>query len=99
MATVRGPYDLAEDQELLQRTVREFAAREIVPTAHDYDEREEFPTANVAKLAALDLLGMTVPEEYGGPGASMLDYVLALEQIAWACAAHAVIVSVNTSLV
>jgi alkylation response protein AidB-like acyl-CoA dehydrogenase len=98
-APLRGPYDLTEQQELLQRSVREFAAREILPTVHDYDEREEFPRANVAKMAALDLMGMLVPEAYGGPGASTLDYVLALEAIAWACAAHATIMSVNNSLV
>ncbi|HLI27486.1 MAG TPA: acyl-CoA dehydrogenase [Chloroflexota bacterium] len=96
---LRGPYGLTEQQELLQRSVREFAAREILPTVHDYDEREEFPRANVAKMAALDLMGMLVPEAYGGAGAGTLDYVLALEAIAWACAAHAVIMSVNNSLV
>jgi butyryl-CoA dehydrogenase len=96
---LRGPYDLTEEQVLLQRTVQEFAAREIVPGVHEYDEREEFPRANVAKMAALNLMGMLVPEAYGGPGSGMLDYVLALEAIAWACASHAVIMSVNNSLV
>ncbi len=94
-----GPYGLTEDQELFKRTVREFAEREIVPTAHGYDEAERFPRENVAKMAGLGLLGLVVPEEYGGAGASTLDYVLAMEEVSWACASHSVIMSVNNSLV
>jgi len=95
----RGPYGLTEDQELFQRTVREFAEREIVPTVHEYDETGRFPRENVAKMAELSLLGLLVPEEYGGAGVSTLEYVLAMEEISWACASHSVIMSVNNSLV
>ena len=95
----RGPYDLTEEQELFRRTVREFAEREIVPIAHELDENEEFPHASVRKMAELGLLGLLVPEEYGGAGASTLDYVLAMEEISWGDASHSVVVSVNNSLV
>src|SRR5438105_2429247 len=95
----RGPYDLTEEQDLFKRTVHEFAEREIVPVAHELDEKEEFPRGSVAKMAELGLLGLLVPEEYGGAAASTLDYVLAMEEISWADASHSVVMSVNNSLV
>jgi alkylation response protein AidB-like acyl-CoA dehydrogenase len=95
----RGPYGLTEEQELFRRTVHEFAQREIVPVAHDADEKEEFPRATVAKMAELGLMGMLLPEEYGGAGATTLDYVLGIEEISWADASHSVVMSVNNSLV
>ena len=95
----RGPYDLTEEQELFKRTVHEFAEREIVPVAHELDEKEEYPRATVAKMGQLGLLGLLVPEEYGGAGASTLDYVLGMEEISWADASHSVVMSVNNSLV
>ncbi|MBV9358334.1 MAG: acyl-CoA dehydrogenase [Chloroflexi bacterium] len=97
--TFRGPYDLTEDQELFKRTVHEFAAREIVPVAHELDEREEYPRQTVARMGELGLLGLLVPETFGGAGASALDYVLAMEEVSWADASHAVVLSVTTSLV
>src|SRR6266851_7277015 len=98
-AAYRGAYDLTEDQELFRRTVREFAAREIVPIASELDEKEEYPRASIAKMADLGLMGLLVPEEYGGAGASTLDYALAIEEISWADASHSVVISVNNSLV
>src|ERR1051325_23757 len=95
----RGAYGLSEDQELFKRTVHEFAEREIVPVAHELDEKEEFPRATLAKMAELGLLGLLVPEQYGGAGVSTLDYVLAMEEISWADASHSVVISVNNSLV
>ena len=95
----RGPYDLTEEQELFRSTVREFGVREIVPIAQELDEREEYPRATVAKMAELGLMGLLVPEEYGGAGASTLDYALAIEEISWADASHSVVISVNNSLV
>jgi alkylation response protein AidB-like acyl-CoA dehydrogenase len=94
-----GPYGLTEDQELFKRTVHEFAAREIVPIAPELDEKEEFPRASLAKMAELGLLGLLVPDEYGGAGVSTLDYVLAMEEMSWADASHSVVISVNNSLV
>jgi alkylation response protein AidB-like acyl-CoA dehydrogenase len=99
LTTFRGPYDLTEEQELLRRTVHEFGVREIVPIAHELDEKEEYPRATIAKMAELGLLGLLVPEEYGGAGAATLDYALAIEEISWADASHSVVISVNNSLV
>ena len=98
-AAYRGPYGLTEEQDLFKRTVHEFAEREIVPVAHELDENEQFPRATVARMAELGLLGLLVPEEYGGGGASTLDYVLGMEEISWADASHSVVMSVNNSLV
>ncbi len=95
----RGPYDLTEDQELFKRTIHEFAEREIVPIAAELDEKEQYPRETLLKMGELGLLGMVVPEEYGGAGTSTLDYVLAMEEISWADASHSVVVSVNNSLV
>ena len=95
----RGPFDLTEEQDLFKRTLREFSVREIVPIAHDLDEKEEYPRASIAKMAELGLLGLLVPEEYAGAGATTLDYALAIEEISWADASHSVVISVNNSLV
>jgi alkylation response protein AidB-like acyl-CoA dehydrogenase len=98
-ARYRGPYDLTEDQELFKRTIREFAEREIVPIAAELDEKEQYPRETVRKMGELGLLGMLVPEEYGGAGMLTLDYVLGIEEVSWADASHSVVVSVNNSLV
>jgi alkylation response protein AidB-like acyl-CoA dehydrogenase len=95
----RGPYDLTPEQDVFRATVHEFAVREIVPIAPDLDEREEYPRATIAKMGQLGLLGLLVPDEFGGTGATTLDYVLAMEEISWADASHSVVVSVNNSLV
>jgi alkylation response protein AidB-like acyl-CoA dehydrogenase len=95
----RGAYGLTEDQDLFKRTVHEFATREIVPIAHELDEAEEFPRISLPKMAELGLFGLLVPDMYGGAGTSTLDYVLAMEEIAWADASHSVVMSVTNSLV
>ena len=92
-------YSLTDEQEIFRRTVREFAEREIAPVAAHFDETEEFPAENVRKMAALGLMGLTTPVEYGGSGAGAMEYALAMEEIARADAAHSTILTVNVSLV
>src|SRR2546430_8914438 len=94
----RGPYDLTEEQDLFKQTLRDFGRREIVPIAHELDEKEQYPRATVAKMAELGLLGLLVPEEYGGAGASTLDYALAIEEISGAGASHSAVIPANKSL-
>jgi butyryl-CoA dehydrogenase len=94
-----GAFSLTEDQELFRRTVREFAEREIAPVAAHFDETEEFPHENVRKMAALGLMGLTAPAEFGGSGAGAMEYALAMEEVARADAAHSTILTVNVSLV
>jgi len=91
-------FTLSEDQLLLQATAREFASREIAPVAHDFDERGEFPAANIRMAGELGFMGVEVPEQYGGAGLDALSLVLMLEEIAAADAAHCTIISVNNSL-
>ena len=98
-AAYSGPYDLSEEQETFRRTLREFVTREIVPIAQELDEREEFPRASIARMAELGLLGLTVPDTYGGAGGSTMEYVLAMEEVSWGDASHSVVVSVQNSLV
>jgi alkylation response protein AidB-like acyl-CoA dehydrogenase len=75
-------FDLSEEQLVLQRAVREFCAREIVPNAARWDREERFPHEIIPAMGEMGLLGMQIPEEYGGAGMTFLDYVIALEEIA-----------------
>ena len=92
-------FDLSEDQLAVREMVRDFAEREIRPIAAEIDETHEFPAANVRKMAELGLLGMFVPEQYGGAGMDYVSYVIAVEELSRVCASHGVIASVNNSLV
>ena len=95
-----GPsFDLGEEQLAVREMVRDFAESEIRPIAAAIDESGEFPAENVRKMAELGLLGMFVPEEYGGAGMTYLSYVIAIEELSRVCASHGVIASVNNSLV
>jgi butyryl-CoA dehydrogenase len=78
--------------------VREYAANEIAPLAREYDEAEKFPHVQIKGLAELGLLGMIIPEKYGGAGFDSVSYALALEEISKADASVAVIVSVTNSV-
>ncbi len=92
-------FELGEDHLAVREMVRDFAESEIRPIAEHIDETHEFPAANVKKMAELGLLGMFVPEAYGGAGMDYLSYVIAIEELSRACASHGVIASVNNSLV
>jgi alkylation response protein AidB-like acyl-CoA dehydrogenase len=83
---------------MIQAAAREFAQNEIVPVAARHDASGEFPAATIAKAGELGFMGIEVPEEYGGAGLDALSFVLMLEEIAAADAAHSTIVSVNNSL-
>jgi alkylation response protein AidB-like acyl-CoA dehydrogenase len=75
-------FRLTEEQQLLRRTVREFADAEIRPHVREWDEAQHFPAELMPQLAALGLLGIQWPEEYGGAGMSALDYCICIEEIA-----------------
>jgi butyryl-CoA dehydrogenase len=99
VATTGLSFDLTEEANSVRGMVREFAEAEIRPIAAKIDETHEFPHENVKKMAELGLLGMFVPEEWGGAGMSYLSYVVAIEELSRVCASHGVIASVNNSLV
>src|SRR5689334_10588504 len=92
-------FDLTEDQLAVQRTAREFAQSEVLPKAAEIDREHRHPAELVKRMAELGFLGMAIPEQYGGTGLDHVSYVLAMEEIARACASTAVIMSVNNSLV
>jgi alkylation response protein AidB-like acyl-CoA dehydrogenase len=90
--------DLTPEHEMLRQTTRDFAQREIAPVAAHFDETGEFPRETIRKMGELGLMGIEVPEAYGGAGLDSLAYVLALEEISKVDAAHGTIMSVNNSL-
>ena len=90
--------ELSEEQQMIQALAREFAEKEVKPVAALLDAEARFPHETVKRMGELGLMGIAVPEAYGGSGADTVAYVLALEEIAKACASHAVIMSVNNSL-
>jgi alkylation response protein AidB-like acyl-CoA dehydrogenase len=91
-------FELTEDQIRIRDAVRDFAESEIAPGVVERETRERFPSEVIEKLAAMGILGMMVPEKYGGAGADALSYILAVEELSRVCASTAVIVSVNNSV-
>ena len=90
--------DLTEEQQLLQRSVREFAEAEVKPHAKEIDETGRFPLDNFKKAADLGLTGVAVPENYGGAGMDHVSYAIVIEEISRVCASTGVILSVQNSL-
>ena len=87
-----------KEHEMIHQAARDFAQNEIVPIAAEFDETGEFPMKTIKKMGEMGFMGIEVPEEYGGAGMDTLAYVLALEEISKADAAHGTIMSVNNSL-
>src|SRR5438552_17154840 len=92
-------FDLSADQREIQALVREFAQSEVAPNAGEWDRQHGFPRELLGKLADLGLLGVCIPEEYGGAGADFLSYILVLEELSRADAGVGVTVAVHTSAV
>ena len=90
--------DLTEEQTLIRDTAREVARSEFAPRALKADETGAFPEENIRKMAELGLLGIPVPQEYGGAGAGVLVFALAMEEIASVCASTALTLAAHTSL-
>jgi alkylation response protein AidB-like acyl-CoA dehydrogenase len=88
-------FELTEEQELIQRTARDFAERVLAPRAAERDLSGEFPERELGELARLGMLGIAVPEELGGAGAGAVGYALALLELAAADPSVAVAVSVS----
>jgi short-chain 2-methylacyl-CoA dehydrogenase len=91
-------YDLSEEQELIRRTVREFAKERIAPVAEELDRESRFPYDLVAELAELGLMGIPIPEEYGGAGGDTVSYALAVEELTRIDSSVAITVAAHTSL-
>ncbi|MGB2952709.1 MAG: acyl-CoA dehydrogenase [Gaiellaceae bacterium] len=92
-------FELAPEQREIQALAREFAQAEIEPHAAEWDREHRFPRELFGKLAELGLMGVCIPEEFGGSGADFISYVLALEELSRADAGVGVTVAVHTSAV
>jgi alkylation response protein AidB-like acyl-CoA dehydrogenase len=91
-------FPMTDEHEMIRKAARDFAQKEIVPIAAEFDETGEFPFETIMKMGAMGFMGIEVPEEYGGAGMDTTAYVLALEEISKADASHGAIMSVNNSL-
>jgi len=91
-------FSLSMEQELLRKSVREFAEKEIKPVAREMDEREEFSYETMKKMGELGLFGMFVSEEYGGQGMDYVSYIIATEEIARVDGSHAATMAAANSL-
>ena len=89
---------MTDDHEMLLDMVRKFAQKEIAPIAEEHDESGDFPLKTIQQMGAMGLMGIEVPEEYGGAGMDTLAYVLTMIEVAKADASHSTILSVNNSL-
>ncbi len=90
---------LTSEQTLIRDTARDFAAKVVLPKAAEIDRTHRFPREIVDKLGEMGLMGVAIPEEWGGAGMDNVSYALAMEEISRACASTGVIMSVNNSLV
>jgi len=92
-------FKFKQEHELIRKMVREFAEKNMKPIAAEIDEKSEFPAETIKKLAPLGIMGMDIPQQYGGAGTDTISYAIAIEELSRVCAATGVIVSVNNSLV
>jgi alkylation response protein AidB-like acyl-CoA dehydrogenase len=92
-------FKLTDEQVMIQNMVREFSRKVVAPMAAERDKTREFPSDNFKQMGELGLMGMMVPEEFGGEAADAVSYVLALSEIAYSCASTSVVMSVQNSIV
>jgi alkylation response protein AidB-like acyl-CoA dehydrogenase len=90
--------DLDQEHELLRSTVRDFAQERVAPVAEELDRDSRFPYALVGELAELGLMGMTIPEEYGGAGADTVSYAIAVEELTRVDSSVAITLAAHHSL-
>jgi short/branched chain acyl-CoA dehydrogenase len=91
-------FDLSEEHELIRRTVREFAVERVAPVAEELDREHRFPYELVSELAELGLMGLPIPEQYGGAGGDTLSYAIAIEELTRIDSSVAITVAAHTSL-
>ena len=91
-------FKLTKIQEMTRKMVREFALNEVEPIAAEIDENERFPQETIDKMAKLNLMGLTVPKEYGGVDVDGVSYAIVIEELSRVCASTGVITAVHNSL-
>ena len=91
-------FDLTDEQELIRKTVRDFAETKVAPVAEELDREARFPYELVAELAELGLMGLPIPDEYGGAGGDTVSYAIAIEELTRIDSSVAITVAAHTSL-
>ena len=91
-------FDRDQEHELVRSTVREFAEKRVAPVAEELDRESRFPYELVGELAELGLMGMTIPEEYGGAGADTVSYAIAVEELTRVDSSVAITLAAHHSL-
>ncbi len=91
-------FALSEEQELFQKSVREFAEKEVRPLAQETDATGQFPWSVIRRMGEMGLMGLPIPEAYGGAGADYLSYALAVEELSRACGSTGITLAAHTSL-
>jgi butyryl-CoA dehydrogenase len=91
-------YQLNDEQKMIQAMVRDLARDLIIPSAAERDRTKEFPAHIIKKMGELGLMGMSIPPEYNGAGVDTISYSVAVQEIGYACASTAVIMSVHNSV-
>ncbi len=91
-------FDLTNEQKIWQKTVHDFVAKEVQPKAHEVDVTSEFNWTAARKMGPLGLLGLNIPEEYGGAGVDAVSAAIALEEIGWGCGSTALAIAAHNGL-
>ncbi|HHE46156.1 MAG TPA: acyl-CoA dehydrogenase [Bacteroidetes bacterium] len=91
-------FQYTEEQQMVRKTIRDFALTELAPTAAERDEKAEFPTEAIRKLGELGFWGVNVPEEQGGAGLDMISYCITVEELGRVDASAAIVISIHNSL-
>lgn len=98
MIFLETPHYFTEEQKMVQDMVRSFAMEKVLPLAEDIDKNHRYPEEIIAELGELGMMGVYIPEEYGGGGMDVVSYAIVVEELSRACASTGVIVSAHTSL-
>ncbi|HKJ37238.1 MAG TPA: acyl-CoA dehydrogenase family protein [Anaerolineales bacterium] len=91
-------FDLNEEQRFWQKTVHDFVAKEVEPKAHEVDVTSEFNWEATRKMGPLGMLGLNIPEEYGGSGVDSISAAIAIEELGWACGSTALAIAAHNGL-
>ncbi len=91
-------FGLSQEQKYVKQMLEEFVKNEVDPIAADIDESERYPMETVEKMGKYGIMGMPYPKDYGGAGTDYLSYIIAVEEMAKACATTSVILSSHVSL-
>ena len=91
-------FDLSDEQRLWREVVHDFVSREVRPKAREVDEKGEFNWEAVRKMGPLGMLGLNVPEEFGGPGVDAISAAIAIEELGWGCGSTALAIAAHNGL-